>query len=347
MRRLNLRFGFRALVVTTIVLGAGAAFAADPVRNPERLVIGRIDWAGNVPQPLRKTLVDKLTAGLTAVAFQVMRPPEGPSADSMGPGQTCEDADCWRQAAVSAGVSYLISLKVEEQDKTFAITLELISGRSGAVVGTNRERCEICGAEEVGEKMSLAAATLRTRLQSLAEAPARFVIRTRPDGARVKLDGKAVGQTPIDVHLKSGEHQVVIEREGFSPLERTFSVTSGVDETLDLDLVRLPTQFPFGVAGWTAIGAGVAMAAGGLYFLSRDGDEVSCTKTQMDLDGDCPEVYDTKILGASLLGLSAVSVTLGGVWLYLDQPQGGGLLNRERDDRAQTTKFLLGTSGRF
>ena len=73
---------------------------------------------------------------------------------------------------------------------------------------------------------------------------------------------------------------------GYTPLERTITATSGVDETLDLDLVRVPTSFPFGVAGWAAIGAGVAMAGGGMYFLSKDGDEVSCTmESQMDQRG--------------------------------------------------------------
>jgi hypothetical protein len=199
--------------------------------------------------------------------------------------------------------------------------------------------------------MSLAAATLRTRLEALAQAPARFVIRSNPHGARVKLDGKLVGQSPVDVYLTAGQHNVVIEHEGFNQLERTITATSGVDETLDLDLVRVPTSFPFGVAGWAAIGAGVALAGGGLYFLSKDGDEVSCSEDvrNMDLDKrDCPEVYDTKVLGASLLGLSAVSITLGGVWLYMDQPGAEAPTNeRAMAGRGMRPKFLLGTAGRF
>jgi hypothetical protein len=141
---------------------------------------------------------------------------------------------------------------------------------------------------------------------------------------------------------------VLIVHDGYTPLERTITATSGVDETLDLDLVRVPTSFPFGVAGWAAIGAGVAMAGGGMYFLSKDGDEVTCTMSQMDPEGDCPEVYDTKLLGASLLGLSAVSITLGGVWLYMDQPGAEAPTNeRAMAGRRMRPKFLRGTSGRF
>ena len=59
-------------------------------------------------------------------------------------------------------------------------------------------------------------------------------------------------------------------------------------------------------------------------------------------------MYDTKLLGASLLGLSAVSITLGGVWLYMDQPGAEAPTNeRAMAGRRMRPKFLLGTSGRF
>jgi hypothetical protein len=351
MRRLEVQFSFLAVALSVAVLRVSAASAQQSGRVAERVAIGKIDWSGNVPQPLRRTLADRLADGLKAVAFEVLKP--GGQAPTQGQAQDCTDAACWQRSADSLGVSYLISATVEEQEKSFAITLELISGRTGVVVGTNRERCEICGAEEVGEKMSLAAATLRTRLASLAQTPARFVIRTNPHGARVKLDGKLVGQTPVDTNLTAGQHSVVIEHEGYTPLERTITATSGVDETLDLDLVRVPTSFPYGVAGWAAIGAGVALAGGGLYFLKKDGEEVSCTKEERDMDSDladCPLIYDTKVLGASLLGLSAVSITLGGVWLYMDQP-GSETPTNERAQasrpKGRMPRFLLGTSGRF
>jgi hypothetical protein len=336
----------RPLIVAVFAL-IGSAHVVRPVeaaesRGRERLAIGRLSWSGNIPQPLRKTLAERLVDGLRVASFEVLR--QGADSALSSPAAACTDADCWRGVAGSLGVSYLVAAAVEERDKTFAITLELLSGRSGGVVGTTRERCEICGAEEVGEKMALATATLRARLEALAQAPSRFVIRTRPDGASVRLDGKPAGRTPLDVNLVSGQHEVVIERDGFSPLERSFVATSGVDETLDLDLVRLPTTFPFRAAGWAAIGAGVALAAGGIYVLSMDGNEVKCSGSDKDPLGHCPKVYQTNLLGASLLGLSAVSATLGGVWLYLDRPASGALLSNER---AQLGSVLVGTSGRF
>jgi hypothetical protein len=117
-----------------------------------------------------------------------------------------------------------------------------------------------------------------------------------------------------------------------------------VDEALDLDLVQLPTKFPFRAAGWTAVATGVALAAGGIYLLGLHGSEVSCSDSERDNFNHCPRVYRTSVAGASLLGASAVVATLGGVWLYLAQPSSGGLLSGER---AQVSGLAVGASGRF
>ena len=327
--------------------GQSPSDRSNPERaNSERLAVVRFDVEGNVPGALRKALGERLIEGLTAVSFQVLKPPADAPSPVVDPdGQSCRDEGCFRRVAKALQVSYLVSGQIQERDKSFEITLELLSARTGGVVGTTRERCEICGVVEVGEKMSLAASTLRARLEALARAPARFVIRTRPEGAQVVIDGKAMGITPLDLTLSAGERKMVIEREGFSPLERTVSVTRGVDEALDLDLVQLPTKFPFRTAGWSAVATGAVLAVGGIYLLSKHGSEVACSANERDLGGNCPEVYKTNVAGASLLGASAVMLTLGGVWIYLSQPSSGGLLSG--GERASVPGFAIGTSGRF
>jgi PEGA domain len=308
----------------------------------ERLAVVRFDVRGNVPPALGRELGDRLVEGLAAVSFEVLKPgADAPSPVADREGEACRDEGCYRRVAKALNVHYLVSAQIEERQKTFEITLELLSARTGSVVGTNRERCEICGVVEVGEKMFLAASTLRARLEALARAPARFVIRTVPSGAAVTIDGKPMGVTPLDVTLAAGERRLLIEREGYSPLERNLSVTRGVDEALDLDLVQLPTKFPFKAAGWTAVATGAALAAGGIYLLALHGSEVSCSPSEKDDFNHCPEVYKTNLIGAGLLGTSAVVATLGGVWLYLAQPASGGLLSGER------AGLTLGAKGRF
>ncbi len=345
------RASFVAAVSTTAVVLAGLFTPRLAEAAPaDRLAVVRFEVSGNVPTALRRTLGERLVEGLSAVSFEVLKAsPDAPSPVIDREGEACRDEGCFRRVANALNVSYLVTAVIEERQKTFEIQLELISARTGSVVGTNRERCEICGVVEVGEKMSLAASTLRARLQTLTRAPARIVIRTRPEGAAVKIDGKPMGTTPVDLTLAAGERRLIIERDGYSPLERTLSVTRGVDEALDLDLVQLPTKFPFRGAGWAAVATGAALAAGGIYLLALHGSEVNCKAEERDAFSNCPQVYRTNVVGASLLGGSAVVATLGGVWLYLAQPASGGLLTTSTE-RASVTRFTgltVGATGKF
>jgi hypothetical protein len=329
----------RALLALALVAGVGGRAAADPDRpapeRSERLAIHSLEFSGQIAPPLRDNLAARLREGLTTVGFDVV--------SGQARGSACVEAPCLREMADKLGARYLVSAQVQESAKTFEIALELITGRTGVVVGTSRERCEICGAEEVGEKMSLAASALRSRLMVLATAPVRFVIRTRPHGASVQIDGRPVGQTPVDVSLTAGPHRMSIEHPGFSPLKRSFTVVSGVDESLDLDLVRLPSPFPFRLAGWSSLAVASVLAAGGVYLMQLDGNEVPCSPDRMDGGGNCPRVYQTKLAAAGVLGLSAVSATLGSVWLFLAPPaQPTDTVGPER-----ASGLTIGARGRF
>jgi hypothetical protein len=332
---------FREMSALVFALGfAASASAASPGadRSAERLAIHRLEFSGRVPAPLRESLARRLTEGLTSVGFQVVPVPAGSVASAAA---ACADSTCLRGLADRLGASYLVAARVEENAKTFDIALELLTGHTGAVVGVSRERCEICGAEEVGEKMGLAASALRARLMLLTSAPVRFVVRTRPHGATVQIDERPSGRTPLDLSLAAGPHRMRIEHPGYFPLERSFTVVSGVEETLDLDLVGLPSPFPFRTAGWTAIAAGALLAAGGVYLLQMDGRQVSCAPGVQDGEGNCPRVYKTSVLGASLLGGSAVSATLGAVWLFLAPP------SSPRMEQDQARAWTFGARGRF
>src|SRR4029077_20930565 len=159
---------------------------------------------------------------------------------------------------------------------------------TGAVIGTHRERCEICGVEEAGEKMGLAASALRSRLEGLVRAPARVVIRSRPPGAQITVAGQPVGRTPLDREIAGGAHTLRISADGYDPSERSLTVVSGVDETLELELVPLPTKLPFKGAGTSALALGVVALAAGIWAESIDGNQIACAAAEKDPWGACP-----------------------------------------------------------
>jgi hypothetical protein len=309
----------------------------------QRVAVVRLAFEGNVPEVARDLFGQRLVEGLAAARFEVMTgamvrerlAAAGLEADS------CAGGSCTGKAAHALGVAFLVFAAVTEHDKTYDIALDLVNGKSGVTIGTNRERCEICGVEEASEKVSLAASALRARLEALANTPARFIIRSRPAGARLALDGEPLGRTPVDRELPAGVHKLEVAAEGYDELERTVTAVNGVDETLDLDLVSVPTKVPLRLLGWTALAVGVAAIVGSVWAESLDGKQLSCTPSQEDALGNCPRVRSTRTVAAILAGVGGASAALGGVWLYL-----GGLGAPRHDDGAPQSASL-GVSGRF
>jgi TolB-like protein len=325
--RVFARYGAAALLAAMCVSAspAGRAWAQAPgkAERPQVAVV-RLGFSGGVAEAARELFGQRVVEGLAVAEFQVTSGAAvaGRLSAAGIEARKCTDEDCYRRVAPVLGVAYLVAGSVAESRKTYDITLELVNGRTGAIIGTHRERCEICGVEEAGEKMGLAASALRARLEAVVRAPARFVIRSRPPGAAVSMDGAAIGRTPIDREIVGGTHVLVVSAEGYEVSQRTLTAVAGVDETLDLELQPLPSKFPFRTAGIAAVAVGAAALIGGIYALSVDGDPIPCSAAEKDPWGACPNLRSTRTLAAALVGLGVGAGTLGGVWLYLGQGRG-------------------------
>jgi hypothetical protein len=323
------------------VLTVPAARAQGDGPGLQRVAVVKLDFQGAVPEAGRARLSQRVVEGLAAARFEVLAGDALRRRLDASGGDDCSQPTCYPAFARALEVGYLVSGKITEQDKTYDIRLELLNGRTGATLASIRERCETCGLEDAAEKVNLAASALRTRLEAVTRMPARFVIRSSPAAARARLDGKAAGNTPLDLELASGEHQLTLEMADHEPLHRKFVVVSGVDETLDFQLTRTPSSFPYKPIGWTGLGLGVAAIAGGVVALLVDGSELPCRKDQEDDKGNCPRVRSTGVLGAVLLGLGSASAAVGGISLYL------GSRDASPSGEATARSFGLSLSGRF
>ncbi|HEX7598292.1 MAG TPA: PEGA domain-containing protein [Polyangia bacterium] len=314
------------LCLGVVMLSTSTARAEAP--GAQRVAVARLDFEGRIPAGLQDLFAQRLVEGLSAARFEVLG---GKDVQQKLTGQDpalqgCQTASCYPAMANTLGASYLITARVAESNKTYTIVMEIINGRTGAVLASNRERCETCGAEEAGEKMGLAASALRDRLEAVSRAPARFIIRSRPAGAAVIMDDKPMGTTPLDTELPGGAHHVQLKQSGYDDLSRSFTVVSGVDETLDLDLVALPTRFPMRTVGWGGVAGGVLLMAAGILTMSFDNHEIGCSTKEVDARGHCPWVRSTKWWGASMMGLGAAAATMGGVFLYLAPRPGNTIM---------------------
>jgi len=69
----------------------------------------------------------------------------------------------------------------------------------------------------------------------------RLLIRSTPAGARVKVDGRDVGVTPVTVRdLGRGPHKIQIARDGYMPADRRVTITSSAEaQSITIELARL------------------------------------------------------------------------------------------------------------
>lgn len=309
------------LILFIALLGhSSGAHAQQQNTNRQRIAIARLEFKGKIPDVLQELFARRLYEGLSAAWFEVIASASAKNSLSEGASSlnNCKQASCYQSFASQLGTSYLITAEVSESDKTYTITMDIINGLTGRVLASNRERCETCGVEEAGEKMGLAASALRERLEIVSRNPARFIIRSRPAGATVIIDGKEMGPTPLSTDLSSGPHHVKIIHARYATLERDFTAVSGVDETMAFDLLAIPSHFPYRAVGVTAIVGGALLITAGIIAMTFNGDEKACTPTEKDDFGHCPYVHNTKWIAASLMGAGIVAGTLGGVFIYLD-----------------------------
>jgi hypothetical protein len=90
------------------------------------------------------------------------------------------------------------------------------------------------------------AAAAKAAEASAAARTGRITVRTTPAGARVTIDGKDVGKTPLTVpNLTRGTHTVRVVRDGFTTVERRVVITPAEPaSTLTLSLARVSGATP-------------------------------------------------------------------------------------------------------
>lgn len=72
------------------------------------------------------------------------------------------------------------------------------------------------------------------------EVPARLSLASRPPGATVRLRGRSLGRTPLDLTLEPGSHELTLSLDGYAPRVVPLSLSRGEVRTLGVDLAEAP-----------------------------------------------------------------------------------------------------------
>jgi hypothetical protein len=120
-----------------------------------------------------------------------------------------------------------------------------------------------------------------------------------PAGARVAIDGAAVGVTPLSQSLPPGPHTITISLAGHTDASRSVTVTKGETATVAVALERAaPRRGKLPLVG---LGLGGAVLLTGIVLYAASEEDT----------GEKPEYRDTKALGIGLGigGLAVVAVS--------------------------------------
>jgi hypothetical protein len=328
----------RAVIFGACLMGsAGSTWAAKPAGNGNAgnsMAIAGVAFEGTMPLEAQKVFVERLAEGLSKGDVSLRA---GSSTEKRA---DCNDSACYRRIAAEMGVSFLVVGKVSESQKNYEIDLELFSGATGRSSGNHHQRCQICGLSEAAERMSLAASALTEKLRSLLHEPGHVVVRTQAKGAIVTVNGQVKGTAPQEVTLPAGRHKLRLESKGFKTMERDIEVVPAVDQELLIDMMEIPSEFPYATMGWSSVAAGAALVAAGVVaFTVFNGRKITCDVSDQDKQGDCRMIRSATWWGAGLMAAGVGAGTMGGVWLYLDSQQG--------QSASGNTALNLGWQGRF
>jgi hypothetical protein len=292
---------------------AGEAHSVSSTDVAAKTAILPLVVRGQLADADRDALTNQLVEGLQRGSFEIITPDQVIA--SAGDGD-CDKPGCMIKIAAQTGATHIVRATVEVVDRDYSIRVELFDGSDGTKIVSSSDGCEICGVVDVGGLMQARAATLRTKLDALASGPAAINITSDPEGAQVTLDGEPFGTTPVDKPLIPGDHVIRVSKDGYIAVQEKRTFVEGARETLNYELEKVPNRLPKRPWGWASLGVGIAAVGGGLALTYLDHEPFrlggACEgDANVDRDGDCREVFNTKWYGAGLGLAGGALVTLG------------------------------------
>ncbi|HEV8320872.1 MAG TPA: PEGA domain-containing protein [Myxococcota bacterium] len=207
-------------------------------------------------------LRSQLTTALEALEATVV--PYAEALDKLPDGLPagCEDRpECLRDASARLGAGRLVLLSLRSEGLALAADFTLVEGATGQVMGTITRTF-------VGTTTDWAAPLGDAALALVRPPPGKIELRALVEGATVYVNGALAGLTPLPapVDASPGRAKVLVEKEGYVPLELTLDVKIGGLARADALLVpgAAPRKGHGGVGPWWLwTGAAAVLVAGG------------------------------------------------------------------------------------
>lgn len=261
-----------------------------------------------------------------------------------------EGVDCHEPLTTDDQVSYVLSLRIDGAGDSGRLRAALLDVRTREISATAEEPCSAPDRNDRSDVARLSALVEAVTARLLNETTTRprgtLAVTTEPAGARVLLDGRWLGLTPLLQEVFAGRRAVELQSPGYVAHSESVRIDPGQAGALRLtltpqraiankELARPEGKRPL----WRVAAGGIALG-GGLVIVGFGTSGLVTSGRCQDADADpmsCSPYYDTTRVGAGLIGAGAV-LSITGVVLLAIPPRSF--------PKAQTVAALrpLGTS---
>lgn len=213
----------------------------------------------------------------------------------------------------------MLYARVDTKNGTRDVTLTAYWFDKGHDAIAERKTCERC----TDQSLRTTADDIMKKLVGGGDV-GHVKLTSNPPGARITIDGQAIGVTPLDWDLPPGKHVIQMDKAGLKPASRDITVASNKLDAVGMVLLPLdapdPTPehdgggAPSKVIPFTMIGVGAAAAITGAVFILINQDPAP------DLP---PQIYRTKGIGTGLVigGAVVAGAGIGAYYLWFRSPQ--------------------------
>jgi len=137
--------------------------------------------------------------------------------------------------------AYQLLKELAKNEKPYVSTQEIYT-RIAPIVGNNSEQTPLCRpirntGDQGGEFVFVASSGATVVEPSPAISSTTLSVSANVKGARVLVDGRRVGETPLsDVEVSPGDHRIRVEKQGYEPYRKRIRLGKGRSMSLYVDL---------------------------------------------------------------------------------------------------------------
>lgn len=150
----------RLLFATAVIASVVNSAAAESTK--ERTAILTIELGKGVQEFVRAKATSQVQQGLMAAGYDVVSPEQ--TAKQLTPElAACKSGPCLAQVAKTLKVSSLVHVAITRKHDSQVIVMQMLDPGTGDAIADIHEVCDLCGQDELEERIGVAASALRSK----------------------------------------------------------------------------------------------------------------------------------------------------------------------------------------